>query len=120
MHIECTKEKNNAVVKLTGELDHHSAKKVRDTLDELIEYESISQLTLEMSGVSFMDSTGIGVILGRFKKINERGGTMKIENLDIQSDFFSEIVEDIKQKNLSKNNTWPDKIKLEDECGGEE
>lgn len=32
------------------------------------------------------------------------GGTMKIENLDIQSDFFSEIVEDIKQKNLSKNN----------------
>lgn len=80
MHIESTKEQNKVVVKLTGELDHHSAKKVRETLDELLEYENISQMTLEMSGVSFMDSTGIGVILGRFKKINERGGTMKIEN----------------------------------------
>lgn len=80
MHIECTKENKTLTAALRGELDHHSANKVRETLDMLIQSEQIDELILEMSGVTFMDSTGIGVILGRFKLLSEKGGIVKIAN----------------------------------------
>ncbi len=80
MQIECTKEGKRIIARLRGELDHHSAKNVRETLDELLDNEQTEELILEMSGVTFMDSTGIGVILGRYKRINEQGGIMKIAN----------------------------------------
>ena len=80
MFINSTQEGKRLVVKLVGELDHHSAEKVRTEIDEILEREQITEFILEMSGVTFMDSTGIGVVLGRYKKINERGGVMKISN----------------------------------------
>ncbi|MBQ7638717.1 MAG: anti-sigma factor antagonist [Clostridia bacterium] len=53
---------------LTGEIDHHSAKEMREKIDfELIKRKP-SKLILDFSGVTFMDSSGVGLVMGRYKK----------------------------------------------------
>ena len=66
------------VVKLDGELDHHTAKEVRDKVDNEINLRNIKNLIFDFNKVSFMDSSGIGVIVGRYKIINSLGGRTMI------------------------------------------
>ncbi len=65
---------------LSGELDHHSAGEVRQALDGALG-EGVRELVLDLSGVSFMDSSGIGVILGRYRAIRSQGGKMRISGM---------------------------------------
>lgn len=62
---------------LSGELDHHSAEKVRKELDAAIR-DGVRELVLDLSGLTFMDSSGIGVILGRYRLIREQGGRVRV------------------------------------------
>lgn len=62
------------VVKLDGELDHHTSQYVREEIDRCINLNNIKNLVLDFDKVSFMDSSGIGLILGRYKQIKSRGG----------------------------------------------
>ncbi len=65
---------------LFGELDQHSAEQVRDELDELLRDAGIIRMEFDLGGVTFMDSAGIGVILGRYKTLAARGGSMDVKN----------------------------------------
>ena len=65
---------------LSGELDEHSASHVRKKLDEAISDGKIKRIVFDLKDVSFMDSSGIGVILGRCKKLMDRGGGMNVVN----------------------------------------
>jgi len=65
---------------ISGELDESKASDARETLDALIERESIKKVMLDMSELSFMDSTGIGVLLGRFKKLKALNIPLNIAN----------------------------------------
>lgn len=56
-------------VNLDGELDESSAGTVRGCLDEMIEKLKFEKMVLNMENLTFMDSTGVGVILGRYKKL---------------------------------------------------
>ena len=67
-------------VKLLGDIDHHSAKSVRDSVDDLIRRNNPLELELDLSAVDFMDSSGLGLVLGRYKKQTDMGGKMKIVN----------------------------------------
>ena len=67
-------------VKLSGDIDHHSAKSVRDSVDDLIRRNNPVELELDLSAVDFMDSSGLGLVLGRYKKQTDMGGKMKIVN----------------------------------------
>ncbi len=67
-----------AVARLTGELDHHCAAETRRALDALIADPAIKELELDLRGVSFMDSSGLGVILGRYRTLSKRGGSMAL------------------------------------------
>jgi len=67
-------------VKLSGDIDHHSAKSVRDAVDDLIRKNNPVELELDLSAVEFMDSSGLGLVLGRYKKQTDMGGKMKIVN----------------------------------------
>jgi stage II sporulation protein AA (anti-sigma F factor antagonist) len=69
------------VVGMRGELDHHSAESVRMKLDNKIEELGMVNLIMDFSGVNFMDSSGIGVVIGRYRKISEYGGKLSIVNL---------------------------------------
>ena len=63
---------NTLYVLLSGELDEHSAYNTRITLDELFEHDNFKQIIIDLSELDFMDSTGIGVLIGRYKKMKDR------------------------------------------------
>ena len=65
---------------LRGEIDHHNALKLRTSIDKLIEDTAPSKLVLELSHIDFMDSSGLGLIRGRYKKISELGGELILRN----------------------------------------
>lgn len=61
---------------LGGEIDHHSAVCVRGDIDRLIFESRPKRLVLDLSQVSFMDSSGLGLIMGRYSLIKELGGSL--------------------------------------------
>lgn len=63
---------------IKGEVDHHSAMPLRQAIDKSMKAFQCSNLILDFSGVEFMDSSGIGVVLGRYKKLNKSGGQIYI------------------------------------------
>ncbi len=65
-------------VYLSGELDHHSASQIRQELDALIRDSRARRLVLDLSSLTFMDSSGIGVILGRYNQMARRGGSLAV------------------------------------------
>lgn len=67
-------------VALSGELDHHNAAALRTRIDALLQDRSIRELVFDMRAVTFMDSSGIGIILGRYRTMSERGGGVSIQN----------------------------------------
>lgn len=58
---------------ILGELDEHSAGYARDMMDSLMKEGDFRQIIIDLSGLEFMDSTGIGVMIGRYKKMKQRG-----------------------------------------------
>lgn len=78
MHIEYEMTGNILVAIISGELDHHSAQKAREDMDRTYEAFLAVNLILDFQGVSFMDSSGIGVVMGRYNKTMEKGGKIYI------------------------------------------
>ncbi len=63
---------------LSGELDHHTARFMREEIDNAVELNMPSLLVLDFSGVSFMDSSGIGLVMGRFRNLQKTGASLHI------------------------------------------
>lgn len=80
MKIDSYKKCDSLYVKLCGELDEHTSAYVRVTLDNLIDSGIFRRLYIDMSELRFMDSTGIGVLLGRYKKLKPRGVPIFIQS----------------------------------------
>ena len=60
---------------IEGEIDHHSARSVRADVDEALAQSGATRLVLDMSRVKFMDSSGLGLILGRYAKAQALGAS---------------------------------------------
>lgn len=65
---------------INGEIDHYAAVSVRGRIDEKIIELRPKTTVLVLSDIDFMDSSGIGLIMGRYSKMNGIGGTLKIRN----------------------------------------
>lgn len=66
--------------RLKGEIDHHLAGGLRAELDDAIIREKPRALLLDFTDVSFMDSSGIGLVMGRYRLMNENGGEVEVVN----------------------------------------
>lgn len=66
------------VVRLKGEVDHHEANRLRTEWQRYIKHEGVVHVILNLANVQFMDSSGIGVILGRYKEIISKGGELVV------------------------------------------
>ncbi len=69
---------------LKGELDHHTAAEMRADIDNAIELNMPELLVLDFSGVSFMDSSGIGLVMGRYRNLARRGAKLHISGASPQ------------------------------------
>lgn len=66
---------------LIGDIDHHAARGMRQILDDVIARSCPELIILDLAEVGFMDSSGIGLILGRLKAVRACGGDMIIKNV---------------------------------------
>ncbi len=69
---------------LDGEIDHHTAADMRQTIDQAVADNHPTLLVLDFKNVSFMDSSGIGLVMGRFKTVSSIGGELAIINTSPQ------------------------------------
>lgn len=65
---------------LYGDIDHHAAREYREMLDDIISRSRPELLVLDFENVGFMDSSGIGLILGRMRAVHAVGGELLIKN----------------------------------------
>lgn len=68
------------IIYLSGEIDHHSAREIREGVDRLIITHRPKTFIFDLMGVDFMDSSGLGLVLGRYRKIKELGSEMFLAN----------------------------------------
>ena len=80
MNVDIKSENGYAVAMLNGEIDHHNAKEIREEIDRFIIANQPRELAMDFSNISFMDSSGIGLIMGRYKLISECGGRLVVKN----------------------------------------
>ncbi|OUP78706.1 hypothetical protein B5F08_06415 [Anaeromassilibacillus sp. An172] len=79
--MEITYENDVMTAYLKGEIDHHSAAPIRSEIDGKSESLRPKILRLDFSGVKFMDSSGIGLIMGRYRQISLLGGSLEVVNI---------------------------------------
>ena len=73
-------QNGDLVVHVKGEIDHHSAVLVRTGIDEEILSLRPQTVLLELSAVDFMDSSGLGLIMGRYALVKQYGGSLQVLN----------------------------------------
>ncbi len=84
MNVIIDTDENTVIARINGEVDHHNAKSIRDDIDLAIDRHHPDRLILDFDGVTFMDSSGIGLVIGRYNSIKPYGGTIVIENTGTQ------------------------------------
>ena len=76
MPVAFTEEDRCLTAAVSGELDHHHTQKLREEIDRSVQKERPARLALDFSGVEFMDSSGIGLVLGRYRLMQELNGKL--------------------------------------------
>ena len=74
MEIELINQHKMLVVKIPGEIDHHISNELRTQIDRTLMKSGAINVAFDFSKVTFMDSSGIGVIMGRYKIVKPLGG----------------------------------------------
>ena len=86
MQVTSQEINDTLVISLAGEFDEHSANYVRDLMDNLMSESNARQVIVDLGQLDFMDSTGIGVMIGRYKKMKSRGIPIFVTNPSKQID----------------------------------
>ncbi|MBP3309523.1 MAG: STAS domain-containing protein [Ruminococcus sp.] len=80
MKIDIKTENGAAIARLSGEIDHHNARELRMQLDKYIIAVQPREFAIDFKNITFMDSSGIGLIMGRSKLMHECGGILEVRN----------------------------------------
>lgn len=74
-------ESDHLIIEFFGDIDDHYAKKIRNDIDTLISKQNPRAVIFDFRNVSFVDSTGIGLIFGRYKKLLQTNGELLLRNV---------------------------------------
>ena len=85
MPITVTSRDNVLAITLSGEIDHHGARDMMTQLSEAIASRTPARLELDLSGVTFMDSSGIAVLLRAQRQMARHGGELRAVNIPAQA-----------------------------------
>ena len=86
MPVTCKEDKRHLMAQVAGELDHHGARSVMEELDRRIDLAQPRQLTLDLSGLTFADSSGIAVLLRAHRRMGQVQGAMRVVNTPAQAE----------------------------------
>ena len=79
--MQYTQKDKALYIQLEGEIDHHSVQGMRRAIERAFGPTDCRQIIFDFGGVTFMDSSGIGMIIGRYKEARKRGGTVAIAGM---------------------------------------
>ncbi|MBQ8799535.1 MAG: anti-sigma factor antagonist [Lachnospiraceae bacterium] len=79
------------VIRLKADLDHHTALSVREAADSLLARSHAKHILFDFTGVDFMDSSGIGVIMGRYRQVIFHGGRVGVTGVGANVDRIFRI-----------------------------
>jgi stage II sporulation protein AA (anti-sigma F factor antagonist) len=77
---------NILYISLSGELDEKTAEYTRIAMEKCMETAHVARIVIDLADLRFMDSTGIGVLIGRYKKMKDRGVPIYITNPSSQAE----------------------------------
>ena len=79
------------VIRLKADLDHHTAVTVRESADSLLARSHAKNILFDFTGVEFMDSSGIGVVMGRYRQVIFQGGRVGVMGVGTNVDRIFKI-----------------------------
>ena len=85
MTVKCSGEDRVLNAEVCGEVDHHEARKIMGELERGIDAALPRVLNLDLGGVTFMDSSGIAVVLRAYRRVGELGGEVRVRNVPAQA-----------------------------------
>lgn len=85
MAVNCVSADRTLTASISGELDHHGAKDIMSELDRRIGQDMPRKLTIDMGGVTFMDSSGIAVLLRAHRRMAQLEGGLTVTNVPQQA-----------------------------------
>ena len=85
MPITVTSRDSALTIALSGEIDHHAARELMAQLDQTVAERLPAHLVLDLSGVTFMDSSGIAVLLRSLRQMGHTGGSLRAVNIPAQA-----------------------------------
>ena len=85
MEMKYRSEDRHLTIQLSGELDHHAAKNLMDSIDRLLEQTLPLKTFLDLGGLSFMDSSGIAVVLRAKRRMEALSGNLVVINIPRQA-----------------------------------
>jgi stage II sporulation protein AA (anti-sigma F factor antagonist) len=91
LELKFTNKGSTLVIKMTGELDHHYSTHAGTRMDGEIIKATTKNVVFDLSGLSFMDSSGIGVIAGRYKNVAKLRGRSVIVSTNQQINRILEM-----------------------------
>lgn len=91
MNVTLESSGNLMIAYLIGDIDHHSAVSVREKIDNTLSFKKPQHLILDFKNVTFMDSSGIGLVMGRYRLIQNFKGTLEIRNVTPQTKKLMEL-----------------------------
>lgn len=86
MGLSAAGEDREVCIALSGEVDHHRARGLMEGIDREMDMRLPREVTLDLSGVTFMDSSGIAVLLRTYRRVGELGGTLRVRGVPEQAD----------------------------------
>lgn len=85
MPVKCIQQGRTLTARLAGEIDHHAAKVIMAELAEQIDAALPEQLLMDLSQVTFMDSSGIAVLLNAWRRMNQLNGCVQVDQTPPQA-----------------------------------
>ena len=82
--VTATVDGRECVFYLSGELDHHSVREIREVIDGRLVDERPERVIMDLKDVTFTDSAGLGLVLGRYTRIKDSGGSLALVNVPPQ------------------------------------
>ena len=77
LSLDTRRDGDRAVIEVAGEIDVYTAPQLRDAISDLVS-DGVIHLVVDMGGVEFLDSTGLGVLVGGLKRVRAHDGTMRL------------------------------------------
>ncbi len=84
MPVQITSTPKKITALLTGEIDHHNSAVIREIIDQAVRKQQPQLLIMDFGGVTFMDSSGVGLVMGRYRTVQNYGGKIEVANLSKQ------------------------------------